>query len=174
LLRGKAARLNGNLQTLCMLVKGLPFTYNRDLQEDKPPVFDSYDTTMLSLEVLGQTLAGLRVREDVCARAVADPLLLATDLADYLVLKGVPFRDSHHIVGQLVKMAEEKQVPIHRLSFEEVRKTSDAFDEDWTDVFNLRTAMAKRVGAGMPGPNQIQLELERWRVTIESEAVPQS
>jgi argininosuccinate lyase len=167
LLRGKAARLNGNLQTLCMLVKGLPFTYNRDLQEDKPPVFDSYDTILISLEVLAQTMAGLRVREEECQRAVSDPLLLATDLADYLVLRGVAFRDSHHIVGQLVKMAEERRVPIHQLPFDEVRKLSDAFAEDWVDVFSLQTAMAKRIGPGMPGPTQIQLELERWRSLLD-------
>lgn len=169
LIRGKAARLNGNLQTLCMLVKGLPFTYNRDLQEDKPPVFDSYDTTMISLEVLGQTLAGLKVREDRCALAVADPLLLATDLADYLVLKGVAFRDSHHVVGTLVKMAEERDTPIHKLPFEDVVEVCPAFEKDWTSVFDLETAMAKRIGTGMPGPVQVRLELDRWR-TIVSDA----
>lgn len=168
LLRGKAARLNGNLQTLCMLVKGLPLTYNRDLQEDKPPVFDSFDQTMLSLEVLRETLAGLKVREEECARAVADPLLLATDLADYLVVKGIPFREAHHVVGQLVRMAEQKQVPIDQLPFEEVKEVCSAIDEQWAGVFKLETAMARRVGAGMPGPTQVQVEIDRWRTMLAS------
>src|SRR5690606_19000568 len=126
LVRGKAARLNGNLQTLSMLVKGLPFTYNRDLQEDKPPVFDSLDQTSLALDVLADTLRGLRANEPACAAAAADPLLLATDLADYLVLKGVAFRNAHHIVGHLVKLSEEKNLPINELPLAEVREVSDA------------------------------------------------
>jgi len=92
LLRGKSARLQGNLHTLLTLVKGLPLTYNRDLQEDKPPVFDSFDQTAICLEVLAGVVGGLTVNDARCASAVADPALLATDLADYLVRKGVPFR----------------------------------------------------------------------------------
>ncbi len=166
LLRGKAARLHGNHQTLSMLVKGLPFTYNRDLQEDKPPVFDSFDQTLLALEVLGQTLSGLKVDEASCARAVADPLLLATDLADYLVMKGVAFREAHHVVGELVKMAEEKKTPIDQLRLEDVQPVCSALEKDWVDVFRLETAMAKRVGTGMPGPTQVQVEIERWRAVL--------
>lgn len=167
LLRGKAARLHGNQQTLAMLVKGLPFTYNRDLQEDKPPVFDSFDQTLLSLDVLARTLEGAQVDREACAAAVADPLLLATDLADYLVMKGVAFREAHHIVGRLVKMAEETKTPIDRLAFEDVRAVSDALEEDWTSVFSLETAMDKRVGAGMPGPAQVDGEIARWRAMLE-------
>jgi argininosuccinate lyase len=167
LLRGKSARLHGNHQTLCMLVKGLPFTYNRDLQEDKPPVFDSFDQTMLSLQVLGQTLAGLRPDEASCAKAVADPLLLATDLADYLVLKGVAFRKAHHVVGALVKLAEDKKTPINQLSLTEVQGVCELLDKDWIEVFQLETAMAKRIGTGMPGPVQVQIEIERWRALLD-------
>lgn len=166
LLRGKAARLNGNHQTLSMLVKGLPFTYNRDLQEDKPPVFDSLDQTKISLQVLSQTLSGLRADEAACAKAVADPLLLATDLADYLVMKGVAFRKAHHVVGELVKLAEEKKTPIDKLSFQEVRGICEVIEEDWVEIFRLETAMAKRVGTGMPGPTQVQIEIERWRTLL--------
>ena len=106
LLRGKSARLQGNLHMLLTLAKGLPLTYNRDLQEDKPPLFDSLDQTGLCAEVLAGTVTGLKVRRDRCAAAVADPALLATDLADYLVLRGVAFRDAHHAVGAVVRLAE--------------------------------------------------------------------
>src|SRR5581483_4160057 len=163
LLRGKAARLQGNLQALLTLVKGLPLTYNRDLQEDKPPVFDSYDQTGLCAEVLAATVAGLAVNHERCAAAVADPLLLATDLADYLVQKGVPFREAHHAVGALVRVAEHSAVRIDQLSADEVRAVHPAFGPDWADVFDLRRALARRAGPGMPGPAQLKKQFARWK-----------
>lgn len=162
LLRGKAARLQGNLHTLLALVKGLPLTYNRDLQEDKPPVFDSFDQTALGLDVLAGVLAGLRVDARRCAAAVADPALLATDLADYLVRKGVPFREAHHAVGAAVRLAENEAVPLDRLTLGRIRSVHRAFDPDWTGVFNLRRAMARRAGTGMPGPAQLRRQFARW------------
>ncbi len=163
LLRGKAARLQGNLQTLLTLTKGLPLTYNRDLQEDKPPVFDSFDTLMISLDVLAGTLAGMTVRPDKCAAAVADPLLLATDLADYLVAKGVPFRDAHHAIGALVGMAEEQGVPLDQLPTEAVKKVNAAFADDWAEVFDLQRALRLRERPGMPGPDQTAAQIAAWR-----------
>jgi argininosuccinate lyase len=163
LIRGKAARLQGNLHTLLALVKGLPLTYNRDLQEDKPPVFDSHDQTALCLEVLAGTVAGLKVNRDACDAAVADPALLATDLADYLVRKGVPFREAHHAVGAVVRLAEEKSVPLNLLSLAQVRAVHPAFGADWAEVFNLGAAMRRRTGTGMPGPGQVARQLARWR-----------
>ena len=99
LLRGKSARLQGNLHTLLTLVKGLPMTYNRDLQEDKPPVFDSFDQSTICAEVLEATVRGMTFNRERCAAAASDPALLATDLADYLVSRGVPFRVAHYAVG---------------------------------------------------------------------------
>ena len=163
LLRGKAARLQGNLQTLLTLAKGLPLTYNRDLQEDKPPVFDTFDQASLCAEVLAGTLGGLRVRADQCAAAVADPALLATDLADYLVERGVPFREAHHAVGAVVRLAEKAGVALDRLPTAEVRAVHPGFGADWATVFDLRRAMAKRRGTGMPGPAQVARQLAHWR-----------
>jgi argininosuccinate lyase len=163
LLRGKAARLQGNLQTLLTLAKGLPLTYNRDLQEDKPPVFDTFDQVALCAEVLAGTLAGLRVRADQCAAAVADPALLATDLADYLVERGVPFREAHHAVGAVVRLAEKAGVALDRLPTSDVRAVHAGFGADWATVFDLRRAMAKRRGTGMPGPAQVARQLAHWR-----------
>jgi argininosuccinate lyase len=120
LLRGKSARLQGNLHTLLTLVKGLPMTYNRDLQEDKPPVFDSFDQCSICLDVLAATVGALKFNPERCAAAAADPALLATDLADYLVARGVPFRAAHHAVGAVVALAERKGCPIPALSNEEV------------------------------------------------------
>src|SRR5258708_7662579 len=131
LLRGKSARLQGNLHTRLVLVKGLPLTYNRDLQEDKPPVFDSHDQTALCLEVLAGTFAGVEIHRERCAAAVADPALLATDLADYLVRKGVAFRGAHHAVGAVVKLAETENVRLDQLPVEAVAKLHPAFGPDW-------------------------------------------
>jgi argininosuccinate lyase len=168
LMRGKSARLQGNLHTLLTLAKGLPLTYNRDLQEDKPPVFDSFDQTALCADVLAGTLGGLTVYRDRCAAAVADPALLATDLADYLVLKGVAFRDAHHAVGAVVRLAEKNSVALDQLPTDEVRKIHPAFETDWTEVFDLKRALAKRAGTGMPGPAQVERQFKRWRYKLKA------
>ncbi len=162
LLRGKSARLQGNLHTLLTLSKGLPLTYNRDLQEDKPPVFDSYDQTALCADVLAGTVGGMKIYEEKCAAAVADPALLATDLADYLVLKGVAFREAHHAVGAVVRLAEEHAVALDQLPTDAVQKVHPAFGADWVEVFDLKRALAKREGTGMPGPKQVARQFKRW------------
>jgi argininosuccinate lyase len=167
LLRGKAARLQGNLHTLLVLAKGLPLTYNRDLQEDKPPVFDSFDQCAICADVLAGTLAGLAIQRERCAAAVGDPALLATDLADYLVRKGVPFREAHHAVGAVVRLAEKKNVALNQLATSEVRAIHAAFEDDWPEVFDLKRALAKREGTGMPGPKQLTRQLARWRKTLK-------
>jgi argininosuccinate lyase len=168
LLRGKSARLQGNLHTLLTLAKGLPLTYNRDLQEDKPPVFDSFDQTEMCLEVLAGTVSGLTVHAAACAKAVADPALLATDLADYLVERGVPFREAHHVVGAVVQLAEKNAVQLNHLPTEEVQKLHAAFGDEWADVFDLKRAVARRRGTGMPGPAQLQRQFTRWRKRLKA------
>ena len=168
LLRGKAARLQGNLQTLFTLVKGLPLTYNRDLQEDKPPVFDSFDTLLVSLQVLGGTLHGATMNPISCAKAVSDPLLLATDLADYLVLQGVPFREAHHAVGAMVAAAEKAEVHLDQLDDEVAKEICPALGDDWRKVFDLERAFAARTEPGMPGPEQIHAQIERWEARLDS------
>ena len=166
LLRGKSARLQGNLVTLLTMTKGLPLTYNRDLQEDKPPVFDSFDQTGLCADVLAAVVAGLKFNAAGCARAVADPALLATDLVDYLVLRGVPFREAHHAVGQLVALAESRGEPLNRLPTKAVQALHAGFGADWADVFNLSRAMKHRAGPGMPGPAQVKRQLARWKKVL--------
>jgi argininosuccinate lyase len=162
LLRGKSGRLAGNLSALVTMVKGLPLTYNRDLQEDKPPVFDTYDTVAICAEVLAGTLAGISIHPARCAAAVADPALLATDLADYLVERGVPFREAHHAVGAVVKLAETQGKPLNQLATADVKKCHAGYGDDWATVFDLKRAMAKRRGTGMPGPAQIKKQTARW------------
>ncbi len=167
LLRGKSARLQGNLHTLLTLVKGLPLTYNRDLQEDKPPVFDSFDQSALSTDVLAGVLGGLTFNRERCAAAVADPALLATDVADYLVRRGVPFREAHHAVGAVVRLAEQRAVPLNQLPTEAVQQLHPAFGPDWVESFDLTSALAKRTGTGMPGPAQLAKQFTRWEKLLK-------
>src|ERR1019366_8122412 len=116
LTRGKSARLIGNLVQSLTLLKGLPLTYNRDMQEDKEPLFDSADTLLASLQVMTGLLRNTKVNRARCEAAASDPLLLATDLVDFLVKKGTPFRDAHHAVGAFVAAAEKSVVSLPRLA----------------------------------------------------------
>jgi argininosuccinate lyase len=168
LLRGRAARLQGNLHTLLTLAKGLPLTYNRDLQEDKPPVFDSFDQSALCADVLAGVLGGLKVNAGACAAAVQDAALLATDLADYLVRQGVPFREAHHAIGAVVKLAEQQGRALDQLTLRDVQGVHRAFKPDWQEVFDIERALAKRTGTGMPGPRQIARQLKRWQAALRS------
>jgi argininosuccinate lyase len=162
LLRGKSARLQGNLHTLLALIKGLPMTYNRDLQEDKPPVFDSFDQAALCADVLAGTVSGMSFNRERCMAAASDPALLATDLADYLVSRGVPFREAHHAVGAVVALAEKKGCELPELSNAEVKRVHPAFGSGWASVFDLERAVAMRRGTGMPGPGQVARQFARW------------
>lgn len=168
LIRGKSARIMGHAMGLLTLVKGLPLTYNRDLQEDKPPVFEAFDATLDCLLVLEGTLAGMEVKADACAAAVADPLLLATDVVDYLVLKGVPFREAHHVVGALVALSEKTATAMDKLPLPDAQAICNRLEADWTECFSVGKALAGRERPGMPGPNQIAAELARWHATLQS------
>jgi argininosuccinate lyase len=162
LARGKAGRLVGNLVSLLTVLKGLPMTYNRDMQEDKEPLFDSVDTVELVLAVFAEMVEGMRVREDRTAAAAADPFLLATDLADYLVLRGVPFRQAHEVIGKLTAhcLAVGKGFP--ELGLEEFRRFSPAFADDVFACLDLRRALEARRATGAPSPGNVAAEVARW------------
>lgn len=167
LIRGKSARLSGNLQSLLQMVKGLPLTYNRDLQEDKPPVFDSLEQCLLMLDCVAACLPGTVVNADACERAVADPALLATDLVDHLVLRGVPFREAHHVVGAMVGLSEKLDCPLNKLPAEAVVEVHAALgDEDWRKAFDLKEALAAREKPGMPGPETVAGRIAYWRSAL--------
>ncbi|MBR6389686.1 MAG: argininosuccinate lyase [Opitutales bacterium] len=163
LLRGKSARIIGDMNTMFTLVKGLPLTYNRDLQEDKPAVFDAYEQAMVCLDVVAGALSRAEFNAQKCAAAVADPLLLATDLADYLVMRGVAFRKAHHYVGGLVALAEKTNTPINELSDAAAKKVCPHLGEDWKSVFDLKRAISMREKAGMPGKKQTAKRIAYWK-----------
>jgi argininosuccinate lyase len=166
LVRGKTGRIVGNLTNLLLTVKGLPLTYNRDLQEDKPPVFDSFDQLSLCLAVVKNCMESTEFMEQKCIAAASDPLLLATDLADFLVSKGVPFRKAHHIVGELVGFAEENELRLTEISDEDAGNISQHLNDGWREVFDLKRAFSMREKPGMPGPTQIALRLSHWKSVL--------
>jgi argininosuccinate lyase len=162
LTRGKSGRLIGNLVGLLTLLKGLPMTYNRDLQEDKEAVFDSLDQIKTVLEVYSGMLGELELNETPLREATSDPMLLATDLADYLVLRGVPFRQAHEIIGRLVAFSTKENRDLNRLKLEEYQRFSDRFGPDVFEVLDLDRALASRVAIGAPSPKNIAAELAAW------------
>ncbi len=148
LVRGKAGRAIGNLVALLTVVKGLPLTYNRDLQEDKEPVFDSAATLRDSLEVMAGALATLRVHVARMRAAASDPLLLATDLAEALVRQGVPFREAHEAVGRSVAHCVDKDLDLRTLSREDLRAFHPAFDAAASELLDLERSVEAR---SLPG-----------------------
>jgi argininosuccinate lyase len=163
LTRGKSARVIGNLVSLLTLLKGLPMTYNRDLQEDKERLFDSADTVRACVRLMAAMLANTTVNAAACAAAASDPLLLATDLADYLVSKGMPFRQAHHVVGAVVALAERSGQPLDRFSLAELQGVDKHFGPDAKAIFKLKKAMARRRLTGAPGTNEVKKQLTRWK-----------
>lgn len=156
LVRGKTGRLYGNLVAVLTMLKGLPLAYNRDMQEDKEPLFDSVDTVLASVRVMADLLRHVRVNKARCAAAAGDPLLLATDLVDYLVKKGQPFRQAHHAVGALVAASETTGVPLPQLA---ARKYGPAAAR----VFDVRRALVARKTVGAPSPANVRAQLARWK-----------
>lgn len=163
LTRGKSGRLYGNLVSVMVAVKGLPLTYNRDLQEDKEPLFDSFETVSLALRVNTEMIAAMRINPDKCAAAVSDPLLLATDLADYLVRRGVPFRKAHELVGKAVAESVNTKTPLHQLSLEQFQAISPEYGEDVYSVFDLDRAFALRTNPGAPNPDNTASRINFWK-----------
>ena len=163
LTRGKSGRLVGSLISLLTTLKGLPLTYNRDMQEDKEPIFDAIETAKAALEVFAGMMSEARVNAATCAAAVADPMLLATDLADYLVRKGVPFRQAHEHVGRVVGLCAERGCALPALPLTDYAAISPAFGSDLLDVFDLGRAMAARKGIGAPSPDNVAAQIARWR-----------
>ncbi len=163
LMRGKSGRVIGNLVSLLTLLKGLPMTYNRDLQEDKERLFDTADTVRATVRVCAAMLHNTSANREVCEAAALDPGLLATDLADYLVRKGIPFRQAHHAVGRLVALAENLAKPLNRLSLEEFQSVEKEFAADALKVFDLKKALAKRNLIGAPGTREVKRQLARWK-----------
>jgi len=165
LLRGKTGRMLGHLVALMTVLKGLPSAYNKDMQEDKEPLFDALDTLKLALPVASGVVGTLKIDSAAMAAAL-DDAMLATDLADYLVRRGVPFRQSHGLVGQAVRKAEAMGCPLSELPFSEFRALSTVFDEDLPDVFDFRRSVEARNVRGGTGSAAVRQQIERATLAL--------
>ncbi len=161
LTRGKTGRLYGNLAALLTTLKGLPLTYNRDLQEDKEPVFDSVDTLSSSLTVLTALLPRLRVNRERMLAAATAGYTLATEVADYLASKGLPFREAHHVVGEIVRYCLEHQLALEELPLERLRRFSPLFTADIKGWLSAAAAVRRRRAPGGTAPDNIRRQLRK-------------
>jgi len=169
LTRGKTGRLVGNLVSLLITLKGLPMTYNRDLQEDKEALFDSVDQIKLVLEVYTGMIPEIEVDSPRTREAANDPGLLATDLADYLVLHGLPFRQAHEVIGKLVAYSIEQNRGFADLKLEEVRQFSQNFGPDLFAVLDLDRAIDHRTATGAPSRKNVAAALEAWNALLREQ-----
>ena len=151
LIRGKTGRVYGALTSLLVTMKGIPLAYNKDMQEDKEPVFDAIDTVKGCLSLFTGMIGTVRFNKEIMAISAMNGFTNATDAADYLVLKGVPFRDAHGIIGKLVLYCIDKDKSIDELSLEELRSICPEFDEDIYEAVSLETCVGKRITKGAPG-----------------------
>ncbi len=166
LVRGKTGRVYGDLTTLLTIMKGQPLAYNRDNQEDKEPLFDALDTALASVSLFAAMIPNIEVKRDACKLAAARGFSTATDLADYLVRKGVPFRDAHAVVGQSVQFAIEQGKDLSELALTELQQFSDVIAEDVFDVLTLEGSLAARDHIGGTASAQVKLAIARARARI--------
>ncbi len=161
LIRGKTGRVYGALFTLLTLLKGLPLSYNRDLQEDKEPLFDTVDTLKQALRLIAGLVGQVSFREDRMIEATLEGSLLATDLADYLVRKGLPFRQAHQVVGRIVRQGLEEGRPMEGWTLTELQAFSPLFEKDVVDCFSLPLSLQRRKGIGGTSPQSITAEIRK-------------
>lgn len=166
LTRGKTGRLYGNLVAILTTLKGLPASYNRDLQEDKKGLSDSVDTVEAGLEIWAAMLPGITFDTKRMAAAAADPNLLATDVAGYLVKKGLPFREAHEAVGRMVAWASDHNLPLDKVDLSDMKEMSPLFAEDVCQLFDPKRSLSARTAVGAPAPANVKNQIERWRKTV--------
>ncbi len=163
LIRGKTGRITGNLMSLLMLMKGQPLAYNKDNQEDKEPLFDTVDNLRASLRVFADMIPALSARHDNMREAARRGFSTATDLADYLVRQGVPFRDAHEVVGKAVRLGVDTERDLAEMSLEELQGFSDKIQQDVFDVLTLEGSVAARDHLGGTAPAQVRAAVQRAR-----------
>lgn len=172
LARGKVGRLVGHVAGFLTTLKGIPSTYNKDLQEDKESLFDAFDTMAILLPVVTGVIQTLQLNPQAM-RAALQEELLATDLADYLVKKGMPFRDAHHVVGEVVQHAAQNQQPLSAISLSDLQQINAAFDKAVADVFDFDQAVARKRAPGGTAPEAVKAQIEQAKqhiaLTVEQE-----
>ena len=168
LARGKSGRVVGHLMALLTLMKGQPLTYNKDNQEDKEPLFDTVDTLADTLRIMAEMVGGIEVKTDAMERAALKGYATATDLADYLVKKGLPFRSAHEVVAHAVKNAIARGLDLAQLPLAELQQFDARIGEDVFAVLTLRGSLAARQGLGGTAPVQVRAQIERHRARLRA------
>ena len=170
LIRGKTGRVYGHLMSLLTTLKGLPLSYNRDLQEDKEPLFDALDTVTTSVKIYAELMAQLTIRAQTMKAAVSDGFLLATELADYLVQKGVPFRESHHVVGNLVRECIANGKDLQQLTQQDLFNASPSFDAKAFQSLTPEASINKKNIVGGTAKTQVSKQINSWKKKLQTEA----
>ncbi len=168
LTRGKSARLIGSLQTLLVLTKGLPLAYNRDLQEDKPPLFDAVDTVKACLELAAPLVAGAKLNTASINARIEKGFLDATTLMEYLIKRGMPQRKAHHLIGELVRLATAKSSTLTQLSLEDFQSVDESLDEAVYDVLGVQNAVKAFQSEGSTNPERVKEQISAWKVRLKS------
>ena len=168
LIRGKSARVMGNLQTLMLLVKNLPLAYNRDLQEDKPPLFDSFDTVLAMLDLAAPIVSGSVLQRDSIASRLERGYLDATTLMEWMIQKGVPQRRAHHLVGAIVGEAMQRDVPLADLTLELLQSHAAEIDDTVYEALGCKNSVAAFSSYGSTAPDQVRMQIDRWKARLNS------
>jgi argininosuccinate lyase len=171
LVRGKTGRVIGHLMAMLTTTKGLPLAYNKDLQEDKEGLFDTIDTVKFSLAVYAQMIRAMKVNKDVMFKAVSDDFSNATDLADYLVKKGLPFRQAHEVSGKAVHYCIEKKIWLKDLSHDEFKELSPLFEADILEAIKPETCVKNRNSFGGTSYTQVENQLQIAKAMLEKQQV---
>ncbi len=170
LIRGKTGRVVGDLMTLLSMLKGLPLAYNKDMQEDKEAIFDAIDNVKLCVKTFIPMLATMRVLKDNMRKAAAKGFINATDCADYLVKKGMPFRDAYKITGTLVAKCIEQELTLETLPLAQYKEMTELFAEDVYDAISLDTCVKERSSEGGPSPKAVAIQLAQLRERLQQDA----
>ncbi len=163
LIRGKNRRVFGHYLALLTTIKSLPLSYNRDLQEDKEGMFDSFLTLNKSVNIMAAMVDSMQVNKDRFTSEIDGSFMLATDLADYLVKKGIPFREAHNILGEVVKFATEQNKKLNKISLEEYKTFSQNFEEDVFNSLSAETCLENKKTFGSPNPQMVEKQIKDWK-----------
>ena len=167
LIRGKTGSAFGNYISLISTMKSLPLSYNRDLQEDKEPLFNSYFIYLDSLQIMSGMLNGIKINKERFVNELDGDFILSTDIADWLVLKGIPFRNAHEIVGRLVKKLEEQELNFISVNLEMLKEIDPIFDESVMECFNIKTSLDRKNTYGSPNPDNVKSRIEYWKTQLK-------
>jgi len=163
LIRGKVGRVYGDLISLLTIMKGLPLAYNRDMQEDKQPLFDAIETTTASVEMATELMEGVAFNRERMEAQLRAGFLTATDLADYLVAKGIPFRDAHHITGEIITYCIDQGLELQQIQFEKLKEFSVLFSEDIYAFLDPVKSVDRKRSAGSTSTSEVLHQIARWK-----------